>query len=371
MAGEAPKRKRPLGLGQTAAKKGLLQPVAQDQETSKKAKVKESTAIDGRDLAKDIVKEQPVNAGEEDEEETLIELEIQAKEDEMEELESLYDAALLKLIESTGNNNNSDGAALLFRGVIHECDKLVRQVYDESASNGDSLARLKPTYYLVYGNALYRSGLLLGSDSDEMDAYLTAAMDQFELGLEKWSGDPKEKNLEALYLAAAFVLLHRASAQAEDTESSQTLAIKASDYIQKACSLVTEEKGKVEGALALQKYADSREDESGRMEWNGKAIEMLQEVVGNGTSIIAGDKCLQECSYLCLDDCKNVDAFTGLGNACLSQANYYADNAQGEDEASSDMPLSEELLKKALQFYEKGLDVDAGHAPTLISVRAY
>jgi hypothetical protein len=58
----------------------------------------------------------------------------------------------------------------------------------------------------------------------------------------------------------------------------------------------------------------------------------------------------------------------GLGNAYLSQANYYADAAQGEDEASSDMPLSKELLEKALHNYEKGLDVDATHAPTLISV---
>ena len=286
MVGDGPKRKRPLGLGQMAAKK---QSGAQHQEEASKRKTKGTDAVEdlSTEMAPAVIHappDAPVDANEE--EDALIELEIQAKADEMEELEALYDAALLKLIEGHGTTS-SDGAALLFRGVIHECDKLVRQVYHASPSNNeDSLARLKPTYYLVYGNALYRSGLLLGTDSHEMDAYLTAAMDQFELGLEKWSEHPEEKNLEALYLAAAFVLLHKASSA--PVESSQTLAIKALDYIQKACLLAKDDKEKVEGALALQKYADSRDDECGRLEWNGKAIEMLQEIVGNGTSISGG-----------------------------------------------------------------------------------
>lgn len=58
----------------------------------------------------------------------------------------------------------------------------------------------------------------------------------------------------------------------------------------------------------------------------------------------------------------------GLGNTYLSQANYYADQADGEDEVSSDMPLSKELLEKALQSFEKGLEIDAAHAPTLVWV---
>ncbi len=68
------------------------------------------------------------------------------------------------------------------------------------------------------------------------------------------------------------------------------------------------------------------------------------------------------------DDAKNVDAFMGLGNAFLSQANYYADQAQDEDQVSTDMPLSQSLLEKALAAFEKGLEMDPAHAPTLVSV---
>ena len=184
--------------------------------------------------------------------------------DEIQELESLYDAALHQLTQES-----LEDALSLFRGVVHECDKLLRQMHDPQDQESKKVV-LTPAFYLVYGNALYRCGLL---DCD-LHEHMEAAIEQYQLGLDKWASSPSS-DLEKLHHAMAFILLHKASDCTQELEKSQELATSALEHIQKSGQSPTV---LLESALALQKYADIRSDLAGRKEWNESAAQRFKSI---------------------------------------------------------------------------------------------
>jgi hypothetical protein len=293
-------KKRPLGLGK--ASKAISTTTTESAEVTKKLK---------SDIADDEVM---VQLGDDSS--------LPQDLDEVSQLEGIFDAALNKWV----NEGNEEEAKMLFRGVIHECDKLVRKACDPP-KDADPIEKslLNPQFYLIYGNALYRYGLLQSSPEEAMD-YLEAALEQYELGLSKWTG---VDSVSKLHQAIAFVLLHKASEIAiTDIESSEELALKAVEHMDKAVSDESSPRSSLllENGLAIQKYADMREDEQGRMEWNTKAIETFELIQDN------------EVEY--------ADALMGQGQACLSQANCFAENVTREDEVCTDPSRAKALLEE-------------------------
>ena len=104
------------------------------------------------------------------------ELEIQIKsQNEIESLQELYGTATQEL-----DSDNTEQAILLFRGVVHECDKLLR--IRNMDANGDEniekqkaeLEILPSQFYDCYANALYNLSQL---DSNEPSEFLKLALE--------------------------------------------------------------------------------------------------------------------------------------------------------------------------------------------------
>ncbi|KAJ3305919.1 hypothetical protein HDV03_000761 [Kappamyces sp. JEL0829] len=109
------------------------------------------------------VKEEELEAKEKDGEITI---QIKQGQDDVEELEGLYDAALQEL-----NDGNVEQATMLFRGVVHECDKMIRMRNKEIPNASQEEIELLQervqqcpvlpfAFHLIYANALYHLSLI-------------------------------------------------------------------------------------------------------------------------------------------------------------------------------------------------------------------
>lgn len=98
---------------------------------------------------------------------------------------------MLVVISESGD---VEGATMLFRGCVHECDKLLRK-RDGAFSEADSAAtpdtetktEYPPEFYLIYGKSLHALGVLAANEEDAdpeaLISHLTAAAERFNWGL--------------------------------------------------------------------------------------------------------------------------------------------------------------------------------------------
>ncbi|KAJ3032424.1 hypothetical protein HK097_005247, partial [Rhizophlyctis rosea] len=102
--------------------------------------------------------------------------------DEVFELKSMYEIAYAKQAKG-----DSDEALMLYRGIIHECDKLLRlknndlpttSSLEPTTSPSDPTTPFPPQFYLIYSNALEQLGLL--SSPDDLPKYLEAAIERLQ-----------------------------------------------------------------------------------------------------------------------------------------------------------------------------------------------
>jgi hypothetical protein len=109
------------------------------------------------------------------EEELTIQLEAS---NDYEELDQLYEQAVEQL------SIDSQQACLLFRGVVHECDKILRIVNDQVESTEQFQLMKKewnpPRFYKIYGNGLYYLSLL---DREEQKGFLELGLQMIEKSL--------------------------------------------------------------------------------------------------------------------------------------------------------------------------------------------
>ncbi|KAJ3032686.1 hypothetical protein HDV00_007206 [Rhizophlyctis rosea] len=292
--------------------------------------------------------------------------------DEVSELKSMYEIAFAKQ-----GKGERDEALMLFRGVIHECDKLLRQrdgALPESAQSDSSSTETTTTkpstsfpskFYLVYSNALERLGLLADTDeaaSEEWPKYLEAAAERLQWGLEnatEQGGDGDDTwqlklNLGRLQFLQASTLIPTPETSIEIEPNTQklltSLLTSGKSHIQSALSSLPSETSSttadlLEAASAVQRHADVRRDWESRNEWNTFAEELFGKILK--------------------DDESNQDALAGLGSCHLSRANYYLE-LQDEDSSDVDDQALKKHLDQALTHLRQSQTTSTDHVPTLV-----
>ncbi|KNC97878.1 uncharacterized protein SPPG_06870 [Spizellomyces punctatus DAOM BR117] len=283
--------------------------------------------------------------------------------DEISILKSLYDAAVAKQ-----ESADLEGAVDLFRGCIHECDKILRircgevlHTIDEKGEDGSlekkETGPLPPAFYLVYGNALAQLGLLsLKEDETATEAlndHLEAALERLERGLERAREDgisPPLRlriSLGKVCLLLASNMLQSGSAR-EGEEKVTRLADRAAEEFKVNFNSITDsdkDEDILEAGAASQRYADLLQELQGRQGWNDIATALFQKLLEVNPS--------------------SVDASIGIGACQLSMANYYLEKMDDGDEVDGELIIGP--LKEALSQFEsaqqQSKDADTVHVP--------
>lgn len=144
--------KRQLGIGKAKKKQKLESKAESDQPQAEDAS---SASGKGEETSNELTVELPEN--------------IDAN-DEFGELKGLWDT-----YKSKGNE-------LILNGIIHECDRLIRNHKQDSSNDS-----LPDYFYNIYGLSLFD---LVNYKPEEVDDALQLAIEKFELGLEKYPEDP-------------------------------------------------------------------------------------------------------------------------------------------------------------------------------------
>ncbi|KAI8894876.1 hypothetical protein BC833DRAFT_603209 [Globomyces pollinis-pini] len=301
--------KRPRGL-----KKSKL-------EESKKAKLAE-TAVEDED--------------------TLV-VEVKGQND-VEELSQLYDSALAQL-----NDNNVEQAVMLFRGVVHECDKMIR-IRHGDIPNADEEERellensikacpvLPYSFYLTYANALYHLSLI---DSDDPKSFLDVAMEMAEKALDL------EQAPECLHVISRILI------QSASLDKSDSVIEEFKKYFKNLVGCYTsKDLTKIRDlVLEISQYShnhvDTLEDSDEKQTW----IEFNAE---NWKSILNIES-------------DNVEAQVGLGNGYLCLADELIQKYESDDgDESVERSEIESYLSKAIASFTKALkQLESTHQPTI------
>jgi tetratricopeptide (TPR) repeat protein len=248
------------------------------------------------------------------EEEIIVHLEGK---DDMDELEQLYKQAYELL------NTNEEQARLLFRGVVHECDKMVR-IFNDQVEETEQFKQLKaewkelpPDFYLIYGNGLYYLSLL---DTKENIGFLELGLDMIERALET-------KDTEEIHHAKSRILIQLASLsdsqeKLEMFKKQMMKPFEKTDLYLELCH-------------HCHRFADTIASFEDKKEW----ILMNQK---NWQKVIAKDE-------------DNTSALIGLGNGYLSLADEMIQLL--EDGTLVNELKVQKYLEQALDSFKKALDI--------------
>ncbi|ORX49388.1 hypothetical protein DM01DRAFT_1291142 [Hesseltinella vesiculosa] len=232
--------------------------------------------------------------------------------DEVGEVVALYEDAMSKL------HSQPTEAATVLRGVIHESDRILR--------NWEGEQPLPPAFYYTYGSALYQLGKL--SDDDDPLAFVEAAEERLQNGLDHWS-DEDSVDMHKLRLSLGNVLL--AKADGELAEVPET-AKESLDQIKKASaanglptSLL------LEVAVSVQSHAELYSDQGSR--------ELFTKWASDTMDQLAKDSSVQ------------ARALHELGLGQLSWANYWMDQMDDDEcESSEEKAKACTALAKAKNY---------------------
>ncbi|KAJ3168914.1 inhibitor of Brome mosaic virus [Geranomyces variabilis] len=347
------KPKQPKGLKRSLAKPAAKSAVAENGDSSKRQKPNPAGTDKGASEPKLLPS---VEAGT-----TTVALDVE-EQDEVSVLKALFDTAVEK-----HESGDLEGAKDLFRGCVHECDKVLRihsgavpQLIDadagvaaggEAPASGSDASPLSPDFHLVYGNALFQLGLttMQGAtqkEEDTLDAYFDAAVERLEVGLDR--AEAQKADNFRIRAALGRVLLEKSSWILEssgDIESADALseralalvdipAIKELDLsAEKNLILVSDI---LDVGTACQRHADVRADSAECGRWVGVAHQLYTKIPEASPSY--------------------TDALIGLGGASLSLANHLVEECEAEDvqpEDSDTLPTIRAQLDTALEYFER------------------
>jgi tetratricopeptide (TPR) repeat protein len=260
-------------------------------------------------------------------EETLV-IEVSGK-NEVEELEQLYESGIAELL-----NNKNEQAILIFRGVIHECDKMIRirhgKVPNATAEEIELLQKaakdsleLPSKFYLCYGNSLYHLSLL--EKDEDSKSFLETALEIVEKAFSMDKGP-----LTSYTLARILIQLQSVQGNEEQRNKFKELMNSLKSSIADSQNLENFK----ELAQYCQVYCDKLSDPSEKKNWANYCIEIWDSILT-----------YQE---------RDIDALIGTGNVWLGMAD---DELQvNEDNVSQESVIEiQKMLERGNLFLIKQL----------------
>ncbi|OZJ06156.1 hypothetical protein BZG36_01042 [Bifiguratus adelaidae] len=274
------------------------------------------------------------------------------EDDELSELQAIYQSAVQKL------DSNPTEALALLRGAIHESDRMLR--------NWEGDVSPPPTFHLVYGSALLDMGQLV--QNEEPGPYYEAALERLEAGLESLSevkGDETEKesvSVTKIHIQLAKTLLTQLQAMA----SLSTDKKPSPKTIETSQKQIEDAKGHVQKALEMP-FGSSPADVSffstlpQILLLFSDVADLMDGLVDLDSQIPFYTFALDSLGQLQTKKVELTDDALAIGKMCLAQANaYLAEDDQAEDDQEEDDEDEEEATDaphatETIAVLEKGL----------------
>ncbi|KAJ3262523.1 hypothetical protein HK103_000052 [Boothiomyces macroporosus] len=263
----------------------------------------------------------------EEEEETVV-LEIHGQND-MDELEQLFTSALAQLDE-----DNAEQAILLFRGVIHECDKMLRvrkegvpdATEEEKAVIEESIKScpvLPYSFYVTYANGLYYLSLIEDISNEDKIGLL-------EHGLELLEQAEELEKHESIPHAACRLILQKSVLKNEPIPKEfhdQVDLLLASKNIPNLLEIFQLSNG----------YTDILESAEKKIEWTETNAKNWQKVVKL--------------------DKENEKCFIGLGNCFLGLADDLIQLQEEAEDVKNEQVVP--YLQKAINAFKEAVKIQS------------
>ncbi|KAJ1969450.1 hypothetical protein IWQ62_000617 [Dispira parvispora] len=280
-----------------------------------------------------------------------IPLELPEGADDLEELRHIYDAAFATL------KTDSEHATVLFRGVIHECDRLLRLQAEQTPP---STPGLPPAFYWIYGMALF----CLSELTEDQDAlgFLELAEEHFNHGLElidSASPSTRAKYDEVGERLQLTDIQSRLTLACAKTRISQARILATQDMVKSAKTRRWLMSAAVEGFNKLIDHARQQGSEEMRLAgipWLIQKMELIQSYAELLRDQAEVDDLLQpgveQLKKVLSDNSDNPKLWNSLGLSYWSLARFYLDQAEDveDDEEKENDTKHQELLEKAKPY---------------------
>ncbi|KAI9332357.1 nuclear pore complex subunit Nro1-domain-containing protein [Obelidium mucronatum] len=312
-------KRKPGGLKKAAAAQ------AQDKDKKKDEEAVESQAMDAPQPEEDTLAV-PVSG-----------------EDEVAEVSAMLELALTKLADADAEA--ADEGALLLRGVVHESDRIVRVRFANNEEQREDEEALPARFHLAYGSALFRLGLLAAADadadqdsSDSSDnapvAYLDAAIDRFDTGLDAWPLSWQLHEACARAIAEKANLLLAADQTLPEKEIDALIATAVKHMTAALTTLAdTDLDESISIISILLRHAHLRDISEASKKWINIARVELNKLLKFNPA--------------------HVPALVTLGQTYMSSANQMLDAAEDDGDLAVDMEAVEKLIDEALKYASK------------------
>ncbi|KAJ3163152.1 inhibitor of Brome mosaic virus [Geranomyces michiganensis] len=389
------KPKQPRGLKRSLAKPAAKAAAAENGESSKRQKPNPSLTEEG---TSELSPPKNAEAGT-----TTVALDVE-EQDEVSVLKALFDTAVEK-----HESGDLEGAKDLFRGCVHECDKVLRihsgavpKLIDadgaedlsgaagmEGPDSGSNATPLPPDFHLVYGNALFQLGLTTmegatQKEEDTLEAYFDAAVERLEVGLER--AEAEKTDDFRIRAALGRVLMEKSSLileSSDDVESADALSARALEFIDVPAIIALDLSVEPNQALvpdildvatACQRHADVRADSAGCSQWVDVAQTLYTKILDGivyELYLVQTFPRLTRYLYHSEASPSSTDALIGLGGASLSLANHLVEECEASDVDPVESEAGSKIqrhLETALNYFERAEKVVGDVLDTLAYV---
>ncbi|KAF7729760.1 Ihnibitor of Brome mosaic virus [Apophysomyces ossiformis] len=254
--------------------------------------------------------------------------------DEVGEAAALLESALEKV-----EKNPSEALALL-RGTVHESDRILRNWSGEQS--------LPPKFYFTYGSALYELGRL--TEDEEFDAYLEAAEERLQDGLDHAKENENEEHLQdinRIKVTLGKIQIVKAASKVDFDEVTDDVqnAFNMIDQSLEASQLSNAQK--VELAAVINNHGSLYTKLDARERFREWADNLLCDVLKGIVRSKTGRK-EQRVKQLVADDSSNVQAMIQLAYCKRSMVDYWLDQID-QQEDNDERSENEEDNKKAYE----------------------
>ncbi|KAJ1653704.1 hypothetical protein IWQ61_006229 [Dispira simplex] len=290
-------------------------------------------------------------ATEEESNQINIPLELPEGADDLEELRHIYDAAFATL------KTDSEYATVLFRGVIHECDRLLRLQAEQTSS---STTGLPPAFYWIYGMALFCLSEL--TKDEDVLGFLELAEEHFNHGLElveSASPSTRAKYDEVGERLQLIDIQSRLTLACAKTRISQARILATQDMVKSAKTRSWLMSSAVEGFNTLIDQARQQGSEEMRLAgipWLMQKMGLIQsytELLQDQTEVYELlQPGIEQLKNVLSDNADNPKLWNSLGLSYWSLARFYLDQAEDdeEEEDEEDDTKQQELLIQAKPY---------------------
>jgi hypothetical protein len=240
---------------------------------------------------------------------------------------------LLELYESAleNYNENTEQSKLLFRGIVHECDKIVRISIQNDT-------RMDFLFYCIYANALYFLSFI---DTNEPIEFLEIALEKAEIGLEMKSCG------ETLHCIARILIQILIIKSCTNTNDNNTIVDKdddTNDNINTKQSTNTNDNINTNNELIKYLKETVNDFRLNHLQNNfdlfNEICQLIQQLIESSNYNLLEFNKTNFSSILELQE--NVDALIGLGNSFLFESE--------RNENHNDLLKAVDLFQKALKL---------------------